>query len=482
MLLGDDFCCQAGAGGSFTTRMIFDNKTFNIPMPPGNNQLSINFSVLGLFTSTGQIACVFDQGGSFSETATNQAGDFTWTEIAGDYIDRKPGIGEGDPFPFTGSSTCTTTREDDFKTLCDNFEFSFNGLAKALAPDASNFFRNYGGDFTMRAVRKVPVQSSTVPTIDGLTGDIPQVTVRFQNGAGGGELRVVTLADAHGTVPAGVEFPVRGTTEIDHGSGPVPFFEGGDERFIDITTDAVLPSRPKIQVCLPMPRVTDPAAVRPVRVLHSEGDDVASRRFVDRTKQVDPTTAIACGQVKSLSKFAVVTTDVCGGGQRQSDGLLTVAGGLIGPKTVVVDGLTDCTQYPANLPKGLRQYCVPDGDSTAGQCTVSLTLGVNRGGCNQTKPGIDPHSPRVSVDSYQGSLTQGSRVSSLTPAFGTLIAALSNPLEATVGPVDLALPAVKKITTYKIKHQLTGIRPGTTAHFEVDKDVLTIQCVDPTQF
>ena len=38
------------------------------------------------------------------------------------------------------------------------------------------------------------------------------------------------------------------------------------------------------------------------------------------------------------------------------------------------------------------------------------------------------------------------------------------------------------ITTYKIKHQLTGVRPGTSGRVDTDKDVLKIQCVDPTRF
>src|SRR5437870_3779576 len=83
------------------------------------------------------------------------------------------------------------------------------------------------------------------------------------------------------------------------------------------------------------------------------------RVTVDRTSSVDPTAGKVCAKVTGFSKFAVVTTDVCGNGQRPSDGLLTVAGGLLGKRTVVVDGLTDCTQYPPNLPNGLRRYCVP---------------------------------------------------------------------------------------------------------------------------
>jgi len=478
--LGPDFHCMGGDGGSFSTEMVFDDKTFNVPMPPGNNSISINFSVLGTFTSSGAINCLFDEGGTFSESAS-APGELLWTQIAGDYIDRKPGIGVGDPFPFVGRSECTTTREDDFKTLCDNFVFSFNGLAKAAAPDGQ-FFRYYTGDFTMRAVPKVSVQQGALvqaqAVVDVPDGDIPHVDVGFQNGlTAGGELQITTLADSHGAVAADFDFPVRGTTTIDHGAGPLPFFAGGDERFVEITTSAQLPTSPKIEVCLPLPRSTDPSGVRPVRVLHGEGNDLSSRVFVDRTFRFDPTSGKACAQVSSLSKFALVTVDVCGGGQRQSDGLLTIAGGLMGKKTVVVDGLTDCTQYPANLPSGLRRYCVPDADTTPGQCTLSLMLGVNRAACNRTQT----PSPSVSVNSYGGSLTQGASSWDLGAVVVPLIAGLSNPVEATVGPVGVVLPAPTKITTYKIKHQLSGIRPGTT-NTETDKDALKVQCVDPTQY
>ncbi len=506
-LLGDDFRCSEG-GGSYTAKFRFDDKTFTIPLSknhdgkvdPGD-KLEINFSVLGEFLGTGDIQCVPDEGGTFTKTAVNEAGDFQWIEINGEYMDHKPGISEGDPFQFVATARCSTTRQDDFLTLCENFEFSANGLAKALAPDETGFFRFYSGDFTMRAVQKVKVDPSPEPTVkptpgkggddddghhvpvDNPDGDVPEVEVTFENGiAAAGELHVTTLGDAHGTIPAGMELPVRGTTAIDHGAGPVPFFQGGDERFVEVTTDAVLPSSPSIEVCLPMPKITDASEVRPVRVLHGEGSSPMNRAFVDRTSRTDPTTGKACAKVSGFSKFAVATTDVCGGGQMRSDGLITVAGGLLGKKTVVVDGLADCTQFPANLPQGLRRHCVPDADTTVGQCTVSVTLGINRGGCNRVPSGTDPHSPSVDTGSYAGRLTQGRHAIDLAPIFGPLIAALSGPVDATVGPVDLALPASRRITTYKLKQKLRGIRPGTTGKRATDKDTLTIQCVDPTRF
>jgi hypothetical protein len=485
-LLGDDFhCSDGGPGGSYVATFSFDDKSFNVNLPPGNNQLDIDFSTLGAFTSNGNIACVFDEGGTFAATGANEAGDFQWTEIKGEYIDHKPGIGEGDPFPFVGSARCATTRTDDFRTLCDNFEFSFNGLAKALAANQNGLFHHYAGDFNMRAVplEHVPNGKPKVTsTVDGASGDVPAVSVDFAGGVvGPGDLRVSTQADAHGVVPAGVEFPVRGTTAIDHGSGAVPFFAGGDERFVEISTDAQLPAA-SFEVCLPLPATSSPAGVRPARVIHGEGTGVADRRFVDRTSRVDPTTGTACARVSGFSKFAVVTVDVCGGGQSRSDGLLTVAGGLIGKRTVVVDGLTDCTQFPANLPRGLARYCVPDADSIPGQCSVSLTLGVNRGGCNKvTNPNVDPHSSLVQVASYSGHVTDGSMTIDLNATFGAAIGALVAPYEATVGPYDVVLPVAggKKITTYKLEQQLPGLRPGTFNRLDVDKDVLKIHCIEP---
>src|SRR5262249_7673905 len=160
--------------------------------------------------------------------------------------------------------------------------------------------------------------------VDGAAGDLPRVQVLFANGViAPGELRVATLADAHGAVPAGVEFPIRGTTTIDHGNGPAPLFAGGGGRFRALTTTAAFASRPALEVCLSMPAPAAPASVRPVRVLHGEGSDPTSRTFVDRTSHVDPTSGTACAKVHGFSKFAVVTTDVCGGGQRPSDGILT---------------------------------------------------------------------------------------------------------------------------------------------------------------
>jgi hypothetical protein len=477
--LGDSFACGGGGtGGGLIADLVYDDKTFHIPMPPGNNMLIINFSEIGNVTLTGGINCVFDEGGSFTVTGDNDDGDFHWTEMTGEYLDHKPGISEGDPFPFVGTARCTTERTDDFKTLCDNFEFSFNGLAKALAPNP--WYRDYDGDFTFRAVHRAPVDQGSVvdvqAPVDGPTGDIPAVQVTFEKGVSApGKLRVATLADAHGQLPAGVDFPVRGTTTINHGSGPVPFFAGGDERFVEIQTDAAFNTAAK--VCLPMPAAADPADIRPVRLLHGEGSDIVSRKFVDRTSSVDPKSGQVCAKVRSFSKFAVVTTDVCGNGQTQSDGLLTVAAGLIGRRTVVVDGLTDCTQYPANLPSGLARFCVPDADPAAGQCGVRITLGVNRAGCNRS---AQP-STWVGVISYSGELGRGAYHQGLTAGFGPLISALQSPVEATVGPVDVTVPVSSQIATYSLKQQLTGWRPQTS-RLETDKDVLKIQCVDPTQY
>jgi hypothetical protein len=276
---------------------------------------------------------------------------------------------------------------------------------------------------------------------------------------------------------------VRGTTAIDHGAGPVPFFAGGDERFVDVSTDVPLPPNTSVEVCLPLPGVA-PSAIRPARVLHGEGAGPATRQFVDRTSWIDPTMGTACARVASFSEFAVVTVDVCGGGQKPSDGILTVAGGLLGRRTIVVDGLRDCAQYPANLPRGLRQYCVPDADTTAGQCTVSVTLGINRGGCTRAPDGLDSHSALIVPGSYGGQITQGLNTTDLTGVFGPQIAALVNPHEATVGPVDLILATApgRKITTHRLKQPLQGMRPGSGVQLDTDTDVLIIKCLDATLF
>jgi hypothetical protein len=473
--LGDTFVCALG-GGPFTSTHYYDDKTFHIPLPPGNNGIEVNFSQLGVFTVSGAIDCVFDEGGTFDVTGSNAAGDFQWTEMKGEYLDRVPGISEGNPFPFVGTARCTTTRTDEFKTLCDNFEFSFNGLSRALPPDP--WYRYYAGDFTFRAVRLVPVGAGPKVeagvVVDGPAGGVPDLEIAFGNGLlAPGQVRVATLADAHGVLPPGMELPVVGTTAIDHGAGPVPFFNGGDERFIEISSDAALPGSPRIEVCLPVPP-PDARGVRPARVLHGEGSGPADRVFVDRTSRRDTASGKVCAEVSGFSKFAVATVDACGNGQRRSDGVLTVAGGLLGKRTVVVDGLADCAQYPANLPPGLARYCIPDVDPDAGECGVTLTLGINRAGCNASGLG----SGFVDVASYAGTLKQGSQVQDLGASFGSLIAALVNPVEATVGPVTLTLPATRRITTYQLKHQLSGTDPGST-QLDTDKDVFTIKCLNP---
>jgi hypothetical protein len=256
--------CSAGSPITtpYTNTFSFDDKTFHVNQPPGNNQLLINFSLLGAFASTGTLNCVFDEGGTYEATASNETGDFQWTLIRGEYMDHVPDIKQGDPFPFVGKARCTTTRDDDFKALCDNFELSFNGPSKALEPNEENVYHDFAGDFTLRAAPVVPVKPATgadervgvlVP-VDGADGEVPQVSVTFTNGVlAPGELAVSTFGDAHGVVPAGLEIPERGTTAVDHGSGPMEIFAGGDERFIDISTDAGLPLAPSLEVCLPMP-------------------------------------------------------------------------------------------------------------------------------------------------------------------------------------------------------------------------------------
>jgi hypothetical protein len=476
--LDDGFACELGGGG-FVSHHMYDDQTFHVPMPPGDNMLDVNFSQLGTVTVAGTIDCVFDEGGTFSVSGSNEAGDFQWTEMTGEYIDHVPGISEGDPFPFVGTARCATTRTDVFKTLCENFDFSFNGLSRALPPDP--WFRLFDGDFTFRAVSRVQVPAGSVvdtqTLVDGPGGGVPDVTVKFGNGVmAPGDLTVATLADAHGTVPPGFELPVVGTTAIDHGAGPVAFFEGGDERFIEIDTDAALPGSPDIEVCLPLPPAS-PEGVRPTRILHGEGSGPADRVFVDRTSRVDLAAGKICAAVHGFSKFTVVTSDVCGEGQRRSDGLITVAGGLVGRQSVVVDGLTDCALYPANLPPGLAQFCVPDADPTPGSCGVALTLGVNRAGCNDSQA----NSSFVDVASYGGEVRHGRTVQDLGATFGPLVAALGSPVEATVGPVVVAVPTSSGVTTYKLKQHLRGARPGTS-HVETDKDTLTIKCLDPAAF
>jgi hypothetical protein len=466
----------------FTSTFQFDDKTFQLNLPPGNNGFEINFSDLGVFHSQGQVHCVFDQGGTFTTTsAVNEAGDFRWIQLDGEYIDRKPGIGIGDPFPWVAGTGCLTTRTDEFKTLCDNFELSWNGLGKALAPTGG--YNDFAGDLNVRAVRRVDVESggSTVSapaTVDGPDGDVPEVEVHFRSGvAVPGELAISMLADAHGSVPAGMVHPVAGTTEIDHGSGAQPFFEGGDERFIEITTSAAL-SGSDIEVCLPAPAVADASEVRPVRVLHGEGSGI-SRKFVDRTSRRDVSGGKVCAEVSGLSRFAVVTTDVCGSGKRLSDGILSVAGGLVGRKNVIVDGLADCADFPADLPESWAELCVPDADNVAGQCSVALTLGVARAGCNEVEDGVDPADFDVDAYSYEGELRGKTATIDLEPLYhGALYALGTSRAEATVGPVVVALPVYGEKAKYRLQHELYGSEPGRGGYVR-DKDSATITCVQP---
>ena len=480
---GDGFPATLGYHSNFR----FDDKTFMVNLPPGNNEIEINFSKLGEFHSTGTLDCVFDVGGTFTTiTATNEAGDFEWIDLDGEYMDHQPGIAEGDVFPWVAGARCVTTRTDEFKTLCDNFELSWNGLSRMLAPNPGYSF--FDGQLHVRTAPRVPVDPNpgdpkgevdVGAPVDGPGGDVPDVAVSFKNGVvDSGELSISTLADAHGDVPSDAAFPTRGTTMIDHddGNGPVAFFPGGDERFIDIHTDAGLPKGPDIEVCLPMPAVQSAADVRPVRVLHGEGDST-SRAFVDRTSRIDHAAGKACASVASFSKFAIVTSDVCGKGGRSYDGIVTIAGGLVGRKNVVVDGVTDCANFPASLPASLAQLCVPDADNVAGQCSVALTLGVDRGGCNEVASGVDPHN-QVSAYSYAGSIRGSGATIDLGLSFRPLLTALADTEEATVGPVTIPLPAPRSVNKYKLRQSMDGYRPDTGA-LGTDKDSVSITCIEP---
>lgn len=467
----------------------FDDKTFNVSIPPGDNQLSINFSLLGEFHSTGALDCVFDVGGTFTSTAMNEAGDFEWIDLNGEYLDHQPGIAEGDEFPWVAGARCVTTRTDDFKTLCENFELSWNGLSRMLAPNPG--YSDFDGDLQVRTAPRVPVdpkpgdpngEVGVEAPVDGPGGDVPEVAVTFKNGVvDSGELSISTLADAHGEIPNDATFPVRGTTEIDHedGNGPVPFFTGGDERFIDIHTDAGLPNRPDIEVCLPMPAIQSAADVRPVRVLHGEGASATSRVFVDRTSRIDHGARKACASVGSFSKFAVVTADVCGKrGGRAYGGIVSIAGGLSGRKNVIVDGVTDCASFPANLSPELAQLCLPDADNVPGQCSVALTLGVNRPHCNEVAAGVDPLSSDVNVYTYLGSIRGRGYTIDLLPLFRPALYALVDRADVTVGPVTVALPAIGDKTKYKLRQSMLGYRPDNFA-LTTDKDSVSITCIDP---
>jgi hypothetical protein len=219
-----------------------------------------------------------------------------------------------------------------------------------------------------------------------------------------------------------------------------------------------------------------------VVVLHGAGDDPTTRTFRDVTSSIDPVRGTACGSVTSFSRFAVATSDVCGNGRPQSDGFVTVAGGLAGRTVVVVDGVSDCSAYPPNLPRRLAKYCVPDADPTPGSCTLALSLGTNRVGCNRAAPGATAYSPGIDVSSYKGSIRHGSASIDLTSSFGPSIAALASPTDAVVGPLDVALPASTKITTYKLRHEIRGLSATGNGASVRDRDVLTVKCIDPSRF
>jgi hypothetical protein len=470
----------------YWSHFTFDDKEFVINDPPGNNLLHVNFGDLGPFSSTGTLDCVFDVGGTFVSTASNDAGDFQWIDLNGEYLDHKPDIAEGDPFPWVASARCVTTRTDDFKTLCDNFVLSWNGLSKMKAPTPEGGYNEFEGHLNVRTAQKVPVDKNPDhPTgavdvsalVDGPGGAVPDVAVRFANGVlGPGELSISTLADAHGAVPSDTEFPVRGTTQLDHGAGPVPFFPGGDERFIDIATDAPLPASAKLEVCLPLPIVTAPSDVRPARILHGEGDTLA-RTFVDRTSRLDRPASKVCARVSSLSKFAVVTRDVCGNGQKSYDGIVTIAGGLVGRKNVIVDGVSDCAAYPADLPPGLARDCIPDADTTSGQCSVSLKLGVNRATCNAHRG----ESSDVYPSSYVATVKGTNGAATVSTLFQSALSTLPDHVDEITVPVTIALPVSGAVTKYKWRQSMQGLRPGS-GDWVTDKDSVTITCLDPTQF
>lgn len=476
---------------TYTSDFLFSDKTFQVNLPPGNNQLAINFSLLGDFHADGTLDCVFDEGGTFEETATNEAGDFTFTTLGGEYMDRVPGVAIGDPFPFVGTGRCATTREDDFRTLCENFEFSFNGLGKALEPEPDGAFHNFAGNFTLRAAPLAPVAAKPGPEtinapVDGQSGgDIPDIDVTlFAGASGAGEIAVATLAEAHGTLPSGMELPVRGTTEIDHGSGPEPFFAGGDQRFVNVAIRAPLPTGTGVEVCLPTPMTTSAAETRPVHLLHAEGTSPSSRKFVDRTSRMDVLRAKVCALVADAGSFAVATHDHCGrrGGSR-GDGLLTLAGGIVGAKSVVVDGLADCRNFPSSLPGKLAALCLPDAGGVDGQCTLELVVGVNRAGCNRMSSSAEAYSAAVDAGSYRGTLKGRAGILDLTPVVGPLVAALgSSAREATLGPVEIVLPTVGRTAKYRLVHELVGAMPGDASRTTRDRDVTTVLCIDPAAF
>jgi hypothetical protein len=359
------------------------------------------------------------------------------------------------------------------------------------APTPEGGYNEFEGHLNVRTAPQVPVDKNPSDPkgavdvggpVDGPGGAVPDVAVRFDNGVlGSGELSISTLADAHGQVPSAVEFPVRGTTEIDHGDGPVPFFAGGDERFIEISTNAPLPSTAKLEVCLPLPAVATASDVRPVRVLHGEGETL-SRRFVDRTSRIDHQAGKACARVSSFSKFAVVTTDVCGNGQTAYDGIVTIAGGLAGRKNVIVDGLTDCANYPANLPQRFARDCVPDADTTPGVCSVSLRLGVNRAACNRVPAGLDGQSPDVFPLTYGAILKGPNGSASVTTLFQSALSALPDHFDEIAGPVTVPLPVSGAVAKYKLRQSMQGFRPNDSSELVTDKDSVAITCLDPTQF
>jgi len=423
-------------------------------------------------------------GGTFTGSAINDAGDFQWLDMSGEYLDHKPGIAEGDPFPWVASARCVTTREE-FKQLCDNFELSWNGLSKMGAPVQG--YHDFDGHFSARTANRAHVEPNgggpvnATSEVDGDTGDVDEVSVTFENGlTAGGDVNVSTLADAHGELPANAEFPPRGTTEIDHGDGPVPFFETGDETFIEITTNAGLPHGPDIEVCLPRPPASSAADVRPVRVLHGEGDNYMTRRFVDRTSSVDPTKGKACASVSGFSRFAVVEADYCGRGRRSADGILTVAGGLRGRKNVIVDGVTDCTHFPAGLPQSMHSLCVPDGDGKNGQCMLELTVGVDRTACNTVEPTVDASEGGIDPWSYEGSIRGMSTTIDLYSTFHDELVLRSDWTDLVLGPKTIALPLTGSSTKYKLSQRMNGAEPGT-GDYVSDRDTVSIVCVAPPE-
>src|SRR5204863_8933182 len=117
-------------------------------------------------------------------------------------------------------------------------------------------------------------------------------------------------------------------------------------------------------------------------------------------------------------------------------------------KNVIVDGLGDCANYPANLPQRLARDCIPDADATPGQCSVSLKLGVNRASCNRVHAGADPQSADVFPLSYAATLKGPNGTLNVTSLFQSSLTTLSYHVEQVTSPVTVALPVSGAVAKY----------------------------------